>query len=186
VGELLLRIPNQMLWAFSGSISAHGRDESASLVAQFCRWALILLLITAAVIGVAAPFLVPAVFGAAYRPAISSVLFLLPGMVLYAPATIIAEYFIVQRGRPGKAALIAGSSLAVSAILNIPLTPTFGAAGASMASSLSYGVMFGVAAMLFSRDAGYRPLSLLPKSLADLRSVALAMRTVLKREKIQP
>src|SRR5206468_7248195 len=115
-------------------------------------------------------------FGSRYRGAVGSVLLLLPGMICYAPATIIAEYFIVQRGRPGKAALIAGASMVTSAALNFPLTPAWGAAGASIASSISYAVMLAVAVALFTADTGRPARELFAVSRRDLSESARALR----------
>ncbi len=171
VGELLIQVSATMLWALSGTISASGREESGPIVAQYCRWALIVVLVAAAAVAVVAPIAIPLLFGARYRPAIASVWLLLPGMVCYGPALIITEYFVVQRGRPGKAAAIAGSSLVVSVILNFPLVPALGAAGASIASSISYGVMLLAATLMFHRDSGQSPRAVLGITGHDLRAV---------------
>lgn len=179
VGELLIQIPVVLLWALSGAISAADRSRSSELVVQFCRWSLIILGAAAAVVALLAPVGLPLAFGSRYRGAVSSVLLLLPGMICYAPATIIAEYFIVQRGRPGKAALIAGTSMLTSVVLNFPLTPALGAAGASIASSISYGVMLLVAMTLFTADTGRPARDLFAVSRGDLIESARAVRRLL-------
>jgi len=176
VGELLIRIPTLTVWAITGTISSREQQDSAELVSQFCRWTFILIGGAVALIAVAAPIGIPFVFGAAYRPAATSVMWLLPGMLFYGPSAIIVEYFIVQRGKPARAALIAGTSLVTSSVLNVPLTPAFGADGASIASSISYMVMFLTAAWLFRADSGRSPAELLPRSVADLKMVGRAAR----------
>jgi O-antigen/teichoic acid export membrane protein len=171
VGELLIQVPVAMLWALSGTISAADRARSDKLVAQYCRWALMILLLAAVVLAVVTPFALPVVFGDRYRPAVGSVLLLLPGMVCYGPALFITEYFIVQRGQPSRAAAIAGVSLFVSTVLNVPLTPALGAAGASIASSLSYAAMLITAVALFARSGSQRPRDVLLVTRADLATV---------------
>jgi O-antigen/teichoic acid export membrane protein len=180
VGELLIQVPVVLLWALSGSISSADRDRSADLVVQFCRWSLIILGAAAVAVAVLTPVGLPLAFGSEYRGAVGSVLLLLPGMICYAPATIIAEYFIVQRGRPGKAAVIAGASIVASLTLNFPLTPALGAAGASIASSVSYGVMLLVAVSLFTSDTGRRTGELLRVSRSDLSDSVRVLRGLVR------
>jgi len=176
VGELLIQIPVVVLWALSGAISTANPDRSRELVAQFCRLTIVVLVAAAAAIALVTPFGLPFVFGSRYRGAVGSVLLLLPGMICYAPATIIVEYFIVQRGNPGKAALIAGTSMLTSTMLNLALTPSFGAAGASIASSVSYGVMLLTAVMLFVGATGKPTRILFVMSFSDLADLARALR----------
>jgi O-antigen/teichoic acid export membrane protein len=175
VGELLIRVPQIMLWAFSGEIGSRDRAASRELTAAFCRWTVLLVGGAALVTALIAPAVVPAVFGARYRPAVAAVLLLLPGMVCYAPAVIIAEYFIVQRGRPAVAAAIASTSLTVSVLLNLPLTPRLGAAGAALASSASYAAMLVVAVAFFSREGPGGRADLLPRR-ADVSDLVAALR----------
>jgi O-antigen/teichoic acid export membrane protein len=165
-----------MLWALSGSISAADPKESGAIVAQFCRLSILLLLGLAVVIAAVAPAGLPLVFGGNYRPAVPSVLLLLPGMVCYAPAIIFAEYFVVQGGMPGRAALIPAVSLAASTALNFPLTPAFGAAGASIASSISYAMMLVTAVVLFARHTRRSPVAILRITRADLRLLGSVLR----------
>ena len=168
VGELLIQVPVVLLWALSGAISSADPEESREIVAQFCRVSILLLLGLAVVIAAAVPTVLPLVFGGNYRPAVPSVLLLLPGMVCYAPAIIFAEYFVVQGGMPGRAALIPAVSLVVSTVMNFPLTPALGAAGASMASSISYAVMLVTAVVLFASHTHRSPVKLLRITRADL------------------
>jgi O-antigen/teichoic acid export membrane protein len=181
VGELLVRIPNVLLLAVSGELSAADRGRSADLVIRFCRWSLIMLTAAVAIIAILAPIGIPLVFGPAYRPSIGPVLLLLPGMVFYAPATFISEYFIVQRGNPARAAWIAGVSMVASVVLNLFLVPILEAAGASIASSLSYALMFLFGVVLFARDTGLPAASLLTVGRRDLASLLGALRRVVQR-----
>lgn len=180
VGELLIRIPTNMLWAFSGPISSAAKDRSAPLVAQFCRWSLVVIVAVVALIAIAAPAAVPLVFGDRYRPAVSSILLLLPGLVCYAPATILVEYFMVQRGDARKATLIAGTSLVTSTILNFPLTPRLGADGASIASSISYIVMLVTALLLFKRDTDQKLGAPVAVSKHDAAAVLSSLRDAVR------
>jgi O-antigen/teichoic acid export membrane protein len=171
VAELLFQVPGVILLAVSGSVSALSHEESARLVARMCTWTLLLSTGAAALLAAAAPLAVPAIFGGKYAGAVPSVLLLLPGMVFYAPGVLISEYFIIQRGQAGRAALIPTISLLTSSLLNLALTPAFGARGASMAASVGYAAMFATAVALLRVDTG-RPLrQLFQFSGRDLRTV---------------
>ncbi len=171
VGELLIRIPRIMLWAYSGALGSSDRATSADYVARFSRWTLTTLAPAAALLAVITPVAIPLVFGHAYADAVPAILLLLPGMLCYAPAAIIVEYFIVQRGRPGTAAMIAGTSTVVNVVANLLLTPRFGVAGASAASSVSYATMLLIAVIVFGRDAGTSPVAPLAVSIDDVKTV---------------
>jgi O-antigen/teichoic acid export membrane protein len=176
VGELLLQIPVVMLWALAGEISGSNREQSAMSVVRFCRWSIIILLASGLSIAVLAPVGLPWAFGEDYRPAVASVLLLLPGMVVYAPAIIIGEYFILQRGQPSKATLAALTSLVLGIALNFPLTSSLGALGASIASSISYCAMFLVAVFLFRQDSGQSGLRMFHITARDLKDMVTAFR----------
>lgn len=181
VGELLLQVPVIMLWVVSGAMSSEPAQQSGRLTIQVCRWSIIVLLASSLVIGLLAPVAVPRLFGDDYGPAVSAVLMLLPGMVAYAPALILGEYFIVQRGEPGRATSMAVASLVMGTLLNLMLTPRLGAAGASIASSCSYVAMLLLAIRFFHRDTGIRGREMFSIGISDLRDMARALRSLARR-----
>ena len=178
VGEVLIILPSSMLSAASGAIGAWERDQSAELVAGFCRSLTVVVATCAVGIAVVAPIALPLVFGAGFRPAAPAVIALLPGLVCYAPSATIVEYFIVQRGKASAAAIIAGASFATSTVMNLWLVPRLGAVGASVASSVSYGVMLIVAARLFRSDTGMQVGSALRPTMRDVSAVRDAVMSV--------
>lgn len=181
VGELLFQVPAALLWTLSGVISSLDTERAAQIVTQFSRFAVILLMGASLVVAAAAPWGVPFLFGTDYFPAWRSLVLLLPGMVFYAPAIIIAEYFIVQRGQPSRAALIAGSSVLSSIVFNGLLTPSLEASGASIASSLSYLVMLVVALELFQGSSGTSVRSFLTFSRGDAIVATQFVRNIKER-----
>jgi O-antigen/teichoic acid export membrane protein len=179
VGELLIRIPNLFLLAIGGELSASSPQEAARLVCRFARWLVLVLLPPVVLVSALSPVGVPLLFGHAYSRAAVSVLLLLPGMLFYAPAIVISEYFMVQRGRPSRAATAAGAGILTSILFNLALAPVWGAAGASVASTLSYGVMLAVALIVFHRDSGVRAREVFAFSREDVEAVWRSLRGVL-------
>lgn len=126
--------------------------ESAALAARMCRIAVALSCLGGALLAVAGDWMVRLWFGAAFAPAASALLWLLPGIVLFNIANVLGAYFS-GTGRPGANLRVAAVGLAVTAPAALVLVPRFGIHGAAAASTLSYTV--GTAAMLhlFTRHA---------------------------------
>ncbi|MFY7940932.1 MAG: polysaccharide biosynthesis C-terminal domain-containing protein, partial [Burkholderiaceae bacterium] len=78
-------------------------------------------------------------------------LLLLPGTLAYSSASGISAYFTNQRGQPW----LAGGIALTSMLLNLGLSwwwiPLWGAAGAAVATSVSYGVAIVLGLVLFLR-----------------------------------
>ena len=84
-------------------------------------------------------FAIRLVFGSAFSPSIDPLRWLLPGILFGAVEKILAAD-LVGRGRPDIMMASAILALAVNVILNLVLIPIMGISGASLASSLAYGV----------------------------------------------
>jgi O-antigen/teichoic acid export membrane protein len=89
-------------------------------------------------VGAAAPLLVPPLFGDEFRGATRSLALLLPGVVVYAPVTILVVYLSIRCGRPRLSLLVSVVGLVVTAGMSFVLIPTYGASGAAAASSIGY------------------------------------------------
>lgn len=85
------------------------------------------------------PFVLPFVFGEEYIPAIAAFLILLPGVILFCTATILAAYYA---GINKLKVNLLGSVICflIILVLDIWLIPTKGIRGAAIASSTGYGI----------------------------------------------
>jgi O-antigen/teichoic acid export membrane protein len=136
----------ESIWLVAGamatSITAPVLKETDTAAARLVgRQALKGLLYTAAVavgVAAAAPFVIPLVFGDAYRKAALALALLVPGVVAYAPVSILVVYLSVRRGRPGLSLVVALVGLIVTAAAALALVPRFGGSGAAVASSVGY------------------------------------------------
>src|SRR6266849_5759508 len=72
----------------------------AALIARSAVRALGLATVIAGGVGAIAPFLIPAVFGHQFRGAVAPLELLLPGVVLYAPVTVLVVYLSVRKAEP--------------------------------------------------------------------------------------
>jgi len=134
-------------------------DDEPGAVRLVRRAALRALGLTAAVaalVGVAAPFVLPAVLGEAFEGSVRPLLLLLPGIVLYAPVSVLVVYLSVRHGRPRLSVLVSLLGMAVTLGLSLVLVPEHGVPGAAVASTLGYAAGGALAWLLFVRVAGRR------------------------------
>jgi O-antigen/teichoic acid export membrane protein len=85
----------------------------------------------------AAPFVIPLIYGEAFRPAISPAEIILFGFVLHGVAAVITA-LLYGMNRPGLNSIAMGAGLGVTVILDVALIPSFGAVGAATASAVAY------------------------------------------------
>jgi O-antigen/teichoic acid export membrane protein len=78
------------------------------------------------------------VFGSAFGAATSPLLVLLPGIVAYAPAALVAQYFTIRLGSPRIPLLASLLSTVVNAVACLAFIPVFGMTGAALASTIGY------------------------------------------------
>jgi O-antigen/teichoic acid export membrane protein len=81
--------------------------------------------------------LVHLLFGNAYQNVVQTVLVLLPGIVIFSCARVLAND-IAARGRPGINIWTTAIALAISVIANIFLIPRYGISGAALGVTLTF------------------------------------------------
>ncbi|MDQ3097630.1 MAG: polysaccharide biosynthesis C-terminal domain-containing protein, partial [Chloroflexota bacterium] len=99
------------------------------------------------------PFLIPLLFGDDFDGAARPLAFLLPGVVLYAPVTVLVVYLSVRHARPHLSLAVSVVAAVVTAALAFALIPSHGLEGAAIASAAGYAVGSALAWLLFRRVA---------------------------------
>lgn len=182
-----------VLWLLPGAIAdvvfprvAHlnaREDESAieqleMVETKGVRHTSLVAMISAASIALALIFLVVPLFGSEFAPATALGLILLPGVALIGIASTLWST-IVGRGKPAYSLYCAAIVTPVTVVLYITLIPWLDAAGAALASTLSYSLTFVLTAGFYYRVTGRRVHRLLVPSrseLDDLRALPNAVR----------
>jgi len=149
----------EAMWLVAGAIATavtapavhESEERAAELVARSARRALLLTGGVALVVGIAAPFLIPLLFGSDFSDAVVPLAVLLPGVVAYAPVTVLVVYLSVRRGRPRLSLLVSVVAMVVTTVAALALIPPFGTTGAALASALGYVVGGALAWFLFLR-----------------------------------
>ncbi len=143
--------------AIATSITAPAvhEDEPAArrLIMRSALRGLAYTAVAAVVVGIAAPLLIPLLFGDDFRHASRPLALLLPGIAAYAPVSILVVYLSVRRGRPRLSLAVAVVGLVVTASASVVLIPRHGASGAALSSTLGYVAGGALAWMLFLRLA---------------------------------
>jgi len=149
----------EAIWLVAAAIAtsvtapAMHEDEPGArrLIARSALRGFVYTALLAAVVGIGAPLLIPALFGHDFRHAARPLAFLLPGIVAYAPVSILVVYLSVRCGRPRLSLAVAVVGLVVTASASVVLIPRHGASGAALASTIGYVAGGGLAWLFFAR-----------------------------------
>ena len=142
-----------------GSVVGPDRSIRSGKTEQYLRLNLLASLIVCAGILVAAPFLIPLIYGKAFVGTVVPLLLLLPGSIASA-GTSVAAACLNTAGRPGVTSAAEASALAITAVGLLVALPRFGIAGAAAVSSIAYTYRY-IVQLVALRRFGVRQL--LPK-----------------------
>jgi O-antigen/teichoic acid export membrane protein len=149
----------EAMWLVAGAIATavtapavHETEHRAhELVGRSALRALLLTSGVAVVVGLAAPFLVPLLFGEDFSDSVQPLWVLLPGIVAYAPVTVLVVYLSVRRGRPRLSLAVSVAAMVVTTGAALVLIPAWGITGAALASTLGYAAGGALAWIFFAR-----------------------------------
>jgi O-antigen/teichoic acid export membrane protein len=164
---LLPRSAATVLFPF---VSASDDRRALAATTRTCRVAFTLAGLAALCLGIATPWLIPALFGTAFRGSILPIRLLLPGIWVGSIAGSLSS-FLAGRGRPELPLLTSLLSLTLNVSLNLALVPRHGIAGAAIASAVSYSFMTVVNTILARRVAAFPLGDLVLLQRADSRSI---------------
>ena len=174
VGRYTLAVSlGQLLWLMSNSVAsvllpkiAASTDEGGSIrhTARVTRLSLWATAVCGVVLALLATQAIPLLYGEAFRPSVTALLWLLPGIVMFSIANVLAAY-IAGIGKPRLNLLVSGVSLIVTISLDLALIPNLNIVGAAIASSVSYSLSALLLIIFFVRETGASlPEILLPTS----------------------
>ncbi|UCC69623.1 MAG: polysaccharide biosynthesis C-terminal domain-containing protein [Armatimonadota bacterium] len=157
----------ERLWMLPGAVGASlfsrtGGDaqNDAEITARACRSTVWLMAGACLVLGVAAPFVIPVVFGADFAAASTPLRVLLPGVLLLSAGKTVVPY-ITNHNRPWTGTWISLISLGSTLILNVLLIPRLGIVGSALASTIAYGANGVLHCLVFVRLTRVAPARLM-------------------------
>jgi O-antigen/teichoic acid export membrane protein len=137
--ESMWLVPAAIATAVTAPVVAAQDDRHASaLIARSSAKALGLALLIAGAVAAIAPFLIPAVFGKQFKGSVVPLELLLPGVVVYAPVTVLVVYLSVRRAEPWWTLAVSIVSMVVTVGAAVLLIPHHGARGAAAGSTAGY------------------------------------------------
>lgn len=137
------------------------QGSAAAFTARTARLTLLFAVASVGLMCLAAPILIPVVYGTAFAGSVAPLLGLAPGLVVLGATRTVAA-FLLRLDRPMLMSAISVTALVVNVVLNLALIPAYGIVGCAVASSIGYGVLGGLQVAWFLRATGLPPRALLP------------------------
>jgi len=179
----------QMIWLISKAAAtvllpnvAAFQAANAGRTAQITRIAFAVSVASAILLALFAVPLLPWVFGEEFRPSLTPLLWLLPGIVAFSAANVIASH-LAGIGKPRLNFFVSLAGLVVTIALDLLLIPRFGIIGAAIASTLSYSTSTVVIICFFLRESTLQVRQILVPTREDVVLGISLMRAMLQREK---
>lgn len=142
VGDLMMVLPVALGFVVFRR-GAQGQGEHWADAMRAVRWTIAIGLAAATFVVISADWLVPFLWGDAYRGSIDPVRLLLPGIVALGVQSVVSNY-VASRGRP-RAVLFAWLTAAVVGIVgDLIVVPEYGIEGAAIVASASYLLVLGL------------------------------------------
>jgi O-antigen/teichoic acid export membrane protein len=173
-------IANSVAVVLLTEITSGDAEQAGRMTPVVCRNTLLVTALASLGAAVVSPFVIPAVFGAAFDAAVGVFLWLLPGTVALAGTKILAAY-VFSRGRPMLNAAIATVTLVVTLALDLALIPPFGVNGAAAAASGAYILSLVLTAIAYRRLSGGSIAAALLPRFEDVALYQAALRSALQR-----
>lgn len=149
--EAMWLIPAAIATAITGPAVHDDEADARRLVARSALKGLLYTAAAALVVGAAAPWVIPFLFGEDFEAAARPLALLLPGVVLYAPVTVLVVHLSLRHARPHLSLLVSVVAAVVTTALAVALIPAYGVEGAAAASAVGYAAGGGLAWLLFRR-----------------------------------
>lgn len=154
----------ETIWLIAGAIATsvtapavrEPEGEAARLIRRSALRGLAYSAGVAVVLALVAPSVIPALLGGAFSGAARPLAILLPGVVVYAPVTVLVVYLSVRRGQPRLSLAVSALGTIVTTAAALLLIPRYGASGAAAASTAGYAAG-AVAAWAFFARLSRRP-----------------------------
>ncbi len=161
LSEVELYVPQSVSNGLVPIIAATPKEERAERTLRVFRLVMLVTLAVAVPAFVLGPFLLPLLFGAAFRPSVGPFLWLVPGGLGFV-ATSIFSAALVASDAPGRSSVGPFVSLVVGVALDFALIPPHGATGAAIAASAAFVAGGVAAAATFARTYSLRWRALVP------------------------
>jgi O-antigen/teichoic acid export membrane protein/peptidoglycan/xylan/chitin deacetylase (PgdA/CDA1 family) len=160
--EVELYVPQAVSNSLLPIIASTPAEERVERAVRTFRLVTILTLAGSAVALALGPFLLPLVFGDAFRPSVGPFLWLVLGGIGFVASSIFSAAFAASSA-PGLSSVGPFVSLVVGIVLDFALIPEYGATGAAIAATSAFFAGGVVAAVVFVRSYDLAWTALVPR-----------------------
>ena len=180
-GDMLFFLPIVLSYVIFPHASRRDQDQGWILTGRVSRISFAFTLISAIVVAVTAPILIPIFFPPVFIDAIKPLWILLPGVVMFSTFRVMSSG-ISGLGYPLIQSICTSIAVTSSVLLNLLLIPRYQHLGAAMASSISYILAQVVLLAIIKFKFRMRVLDFMVPSRDDLRLIRERARAYLNRE----
>jgi O-antigen/teichoic acid export membrane protein len=135
--ELVRVLPLAITYVLYPRFSRQSVDRASSNAQRLLRPATAATVVCAVILGLAAPFALPLLYGAQFDGAVGLAQILLVGLSVEGAAGVVSAY-LYGIGRPGLTSIAMGAGVVLTIGLDLLLVPRWGATGAAVASTVAY------------------------------------------------
>lgn len=150
MAELMWLVPESTIAPLFSKVAKSATVSRSDITLRTVRWSLLFLAFLALGGICFGKLFILLLYGSEYLPVYQPFLFMLPGVCLF-PVFKLITIDLAARGKPGIGAIASATALATNLVANVLLIPRLGAAGAAVATSLSYTCMSVISLFFFLR-----------------------------------
>jgi O-antigen/teichoic acid export membrane protein len=178
--ERLRLIPESIGAALFPQIAGSDPPSAAAFTSRVSRHCTLWVVIAALGLAIAAPLLIPLLYGQAYQPSVGPFLLLLPATALLSVYSTLSRYFMaIDRQQVNIITQLTSTTAKVG--LNLWLIPRHGILGAAGASLASYGLEALLVTIAFRSQARQRLASIFIFQRDDLETYTRRLAPALRR-----
>ena len=135
--ELVRLVPVAITYVLYPRFSRETKARATTDTRRLLGPATALTFVGAVLLGLAAPLVLPLLYGAQFDAAVGLAQLLLVGLSVEGAAGVISAY-LYGVGRPGLNSVAMGAGVVLTVVLDLVLVPQYGATGAAIASTVAY------------------------------------------------
>lgn len=182
IAEQLWQIPFAIsVVLFSRTANLQDQDKITQSSITLARQSVILILILSLLVIIAAPFIIPVVFGADFISSATLLNFILPGIIFMVVFRVLSGH-LAGKGKPQFAVYAFLPALILNIILNIFFIPEYGAKGAAIASDISYLIGTIVYWIIYAHDAKVSYMEILKFKRSDITIFVGLLKSALSKK----
>jgi len=153
LAEIVCYFPSAVGLVLFPILAGMNDEQRDQLVCKTCRWSLLVMAVGVASLVIAAPILIPSLYGTQFLPTVNALYSLSFGILANGMFQILGLHLVAKK-RLSVLTLITASGFAINLVLNLILIPRFGMVGAGLSSTVSYSLCGFLTAWVFIRMTG--------------------------------